>query len=120
MRHVLCIIRCWFAEMSGLKSALCRVKRIPTLLVWGDRDCTVSLISGNKLKRRLRGSKLIVLPGGGHSVFEETPEEANRIMREWLGRHSLFTPRLRELPWAASVARRARGPAAMRHLSPGT
>jgi pimeloyl-ACP methyl ester carboxylesterase len=120
LRHVLCIIRCWFAERDGLKSALRRVKRIPTLLVWGDRDCTVSLSSGNTLKRRLHGSELIVLRGGGHSVFEETPEEANRIMLEWLGRHSLSTPRLRELPRAASVARRARGHAALRHLSPGT
>lgn len=33
-------------------------------------------------------SNAIVLSGRGHSVFEETPEEANRIMQEWLGRHS--------------------------------
>lgn len=120
LRHVLCIIRCWFAERAGLKSALRRVKRIPTLLVWGDGDCTVSLSSGKILKRRLRGSELIVLRGGGHSVFEETPEEANRIMVEWLGRHSLSTPHPRELPRSASVTKRARGRGAMRHLSPGT
>ena len=120
LRHVLCIIRCWFAERAVLKSALRRVKRIPTLLVWGDRDCTVSLSSGNMLKRRLRGSELIVLRGGGHSVFEEIPEEANRIMLEWLDRHSLSTPRRPELPRAASVARRAKSHAAVRHLSPGT
>ena len=119
LRHVLCIIRCWFAERAVLKSALRRVKRIPTLLVWGDRDCTVSLSSGNMLKSRLRGSELIVLRGG-HSVFEEIPEEANRIMLEWLDRHPLSTPRLRELPRAAFVARRARGHVAVRHLSPGT
>jgi len=94
LRHVLCIIRCWFAEMAKLKAALRRLKRIPTLLVWGDRDCTVSLSSANKLNRKLRASELIVLPGCGHSVFEEAPEESNRIMLEWLGRHPLSTPRL--------------------------
>src|ERR1700733_3567310 len=47
------------------------------------------------LPRKLRGSELIVRPGGGHSVFEESPEDSNRIMLEWLGRHSLSTPRLR-------------------------
>jgi 4,5:9,10-diseco-3-hydroxy-5,9,17-trioxoandrosta-1(10),2-diene-4-oate hydrolase len=103
LRHVLCVIRCWCAEMAILKAAICRVKRTPTLLVWGDRDYTVSLSSAIQLKRRLRASELIVLPGGGHSVFEETPEESNRIMLEWLGRQSSSTPRLRHLPRATSA-----------------
>ena len=29
LRHVLCIIRCWCAEMVKLKAAIRRVKRIP-------------------------------------------------------------------------------------------
>ena len=98
LRHVLCIIRCWFSERAKLKAALRRVKRIPTLLVWGDRDYTVSLNSAVKLNRKLRGSELIVLPGGGHATFEETPEEANRIMIEWLGRHPLSAQRLPRQP----------------------
>jgi pimeloyl-ACP methyl ester carboxylesterase len=120
MRHVLSIVRCWFTERAKLKSALRRVKRIPTLLVWGDRDCTVSLKSAVKLKRKLPGSELVVLPGGGHTVFEETPEESNRILLEWLGRHPLSTSRLCEQSGAASIARRARRTTAMRRLSPGT
>jgi pimeloyl-ACP methyl ester carboxylesterase len=119
LRHVLCIIRCWFAEMAKLKCALRRVRRIPTLLVWGDSDCTVSLSSGTKLKRVLRASELIVVPGG-HSVFEETPEEANRIMLEWLGRPLVSTRRLRGLRRDGSAARRTMGPAAVRRLSPET
>ncbi len=89
LRHVLCIIRCWFAEMTKLKTALRRVKRTPTLLVWGDCDCTVSLDSGVKLSRKLRNSELAVLPLGGHSVFEEMPEASNRIMLDWLARHPI-------------------------------
>jgi pimeloyl-ACP methyl ester carboxylesterase len=91
LRHILSIIRCWYAEMAALKAALRRVARIPTLLVWGDRDFTVSLGSGIQLHHRLRHSEFIVVPGG-HSVFEESPEESNRIMLEWLGRHSLQAP----------------------------
>jgi 4,5:9,10-diseco-3-hydroxy-5,9,17-trioxoandrosta-1(10),2-diene-4-oate hydrolase len=120
LRHVLSIIRCWFAERAKLKAALRRVKRIPTLLVWGDRDCTVSLNSAVKLNRKLRGSELVVLPGGGHAIFEETPEKANRIMLEWLGRHPLSTPPLHGLPRVTSVAGKTRGAAVMRCLSPGT
>jgi len=120
LRHVLRIIRCWFTERARLKAALRRLKRIPTLLVWGGRDCTVSLRSAAKLRRKLRGSELIVLPGRGHAVFEEAPEESNRIMLEWLGGLSLSTPRLRDMPRAVSVAGRTRGTGAMRRLSPGT
>jgi pimeloyl-ACP methyl ester carboxylesterase len=120
LRHVLCTVRCWFAERAKLKMALRRVKRIPTLLVWGDRDCTVSLSSAVQLKRKLRGSELIVIQGAGHSVFEEAPEESNRIMLEWLGRHPHFAPRLRQLPRAAFPARTNRGAAALRNLSRGT
>ncbi|MFZ0518091.1 MAG: alpha/beta hydrolase [Acidobacteriaceae bacterium] len=104
LRHVLCVIRCWCAEMATLKAAIGHLKRTPTLLIWGDRDYTVSLSSAIQLKRRLRTSELIVLPGGGHSVFEEAPEEANRVMLEWLGRHSSSTSRLRHPPRIVSVA----------------
>lgn len=119
VRHVLCTIRSWFAERAKLKAALRRVKRIPTLLVWGDRDCTVSLISAAKLHCKLRGSEIVVLRGVGHSVFEEEPEESNRIMLEWLGLHPLATPRPHNLPRSAPKAKRMRGAAALRPLSPG-
>ncbi|HEY4379147.1 MAG TPA: alpha/beta fold hydrolase [Acidobacteriaceae bacterium] len=85
-RHVLCVIRCWFAEMGKLRTALRRVRRIPMLLVWGDRDFTVGFNSAAKLQRRLRNAELVVVPGGTHSVFEDMPEEANRILLTWLGR----------------------------------
>jgi len=120
LRHVLCTIRCWFAERAKLRTALRRVKRIPMLLVWGDRDCTVSPKSAVKLHHKLHGSELIVVPGVGHSVFEEKPEESNRIMVEWLGRHPLSTPHQRDLRRPASVAKKTKGTAAMRRLSPET
>ena len=115
LRHVLCIIRCWFTDMAKLRRVLRRVKRVPTLLVWGDRDCTVGLSSAIKLKRKLRAAELVVVPGGGHSVFEEAPAESNRIVLEWLGRHPVSTRlRVRELTRAASGARRTRATAAVR------
>jgi hypothetical protein len=46
----------------------------------------VGLDSGILLQRELPGSELVVLPGGGHILFEEFPEECNRIMVEWLNR----------------------------------
>jgi pimeloyl-ACP methyl ester carboxylesterase len=118
VRHVLCVIRCWFAEMVKLKAALRRVQWAPTLLIWGDCDRTISLDSGVKLSRKLHNSELVVVPACGHSVFEEMPEESNRIMQKWLTSHPLSPPRPRTLPRAASPARATRRTAPIRRLSP--
>jgi pimeloyl-ACP methyl ester carboxylesterase len=115
--HVLSIVRCWCAEMVKLETAIRLVKRFPILLVWGDRDCTVSLSSAFQLRGKLRASRLIVLPGHGHSVFEENPEESNRIMLDWLTR--LSTPRPSNMRRASYIALRVNRTAANRRLSPG-
>jgi pimeloyl-ACP methyl ester carboxylesterase len=120
LNHVLGIVRGWAAERAKLKTALRRVRRVPTLLVWGDRDCTISLSSAIKLHSKLRASELIVLPGAGHGLFEERPEEANRLMIEWLGRGSLSPLRIRDRPQLRPVDGRSRSAAAVRSLSPGT
>jgi pimeloyl-ACP methyl ester carboxylesterase len=106
--HVVSILRCWFGEQARLRRALSRVVRIPTLLVWGAGDPTMSLSSGIRLHRRLRASELIVVPDRGHSVFEEAPEEANRIMLEWLGRHPLPATLPVPLPTAPAARPRRR------------
>ena len=119
LRHVLCIIRCWCAEMAKLEAAIRRVRRKPVLLVWGDHDCTVSLKSAMELNRKLRASELVVIPDCGHSAFEENPRESNRIMSEWLSRHSLPTRR-RSKREAPSIALKP-GPAlSVRRLAHGT
>src|ERR1700677_531472 len=120
LSHVLGIVRGWAAERTKLKTALRRVRRVPTLLVWGDGDCTISLNSATKLHRKLRASELVVLSGAGHGLFEERPEEANRIMVEWLGRDSLSIPRLRERRQSASATGNTRSAATVRSLSPET
>jgi len=88
INHILAIVRCWFADMSRLKTALPLVADVPTLLLWGDRDRAMSVTSGMRLNQELTASELIVMPGGGHVLFEEMPEEANRRMADWLRRES--------------------------------
>jgi pimeloyl-ACP methyl ester carboxylesterase len=84
--HILSIVRSWFADMASLKIALPLIASIPTLLVWGDRDRALSMASGVRLKKEMTASELVVVPGGGHVVFEEMPEDSNRIMLDWLRR----------------------------------
>jgi len=119
--HILSIVRGWFADMATLKAALPLVAEVPTLLVWGDRDRAMSLASGVRLRDVMTASELVVIPGGGHVVFEEMPEESNQIMLEWLGRDSASDPgvlvsRLLSSP----IAARATTSAAVQHLPTGT
>lgn len=87
MQHALAIVDRWYADMAALEAALPRVADIPTLLVWGDRDPAVDPASAVPLHAILRQSELHIIPTGGHVVFEELPDESNRIMFDWLRRH---------------------------------
>jgi 4,5:9,10-diseco-3-hydroxy-5,9,17-trioxoandrosta-1(10),2-diene-4-oate hydrolase len=82
--HILEIVRRWYADMAGLRTELEGIATIPTLLLWGDCDRAVAVSSGRKLKRVLPQAELVVLPGGGHLLFEEMPEECNQIVGNWL------------------------------------
>jgi hypothetical protein len=70
--------------MTRLEALLPGIAEVPTMLVWGDHDCAVDPASAMELGRMLRRSELHVVGGGGHIVFEELPEVANRLMGEWL------------------------------------
>jgi 4,5:9,10-diseco-3-hydroxy-5,9,17-trioxoandrosta-1(10),2-diene-4-oate hydrolase len=96
--HVLQIVERWFVDMVLLRSALTGLTPKPTLLIWGDRDRTVGLSSGQELQRTLPHSSLMVLPGVGHIPFEEMPDICNRAMRDWL---------LNPLPAALNATRAA-------------
>jgi hypothetical protein len=89
------------------------------------------MASGVRLKKEMTASELVVVPGGGHVVFEEMPEDSNRIMLDWLRRDPVSSTlaasergslgsRLREQALTVPVAARTRTSAAIQHLSPGT
>lgn len=86
IRHILTIVRGWFANMAALKAVLPRVASVPTLLIWGDRDRAVDHHSATQLQRVLWNSELRIMRGAGHIVFEELPEESNRMMLDWMHR----------------------------------
>lgn len=67
--------------------ALPLITHVFTLLVWGDRDRAMSLKSGVRLRQVMTASEPTVIPGGGHVVFEELPEETNLVVVEWQKRN---------------------------------
>ena len=57
---------------------------VPTLLLYGERDERSPLPVAQDLHAMIRGSQLVVLPGVGHGINAEAPEEFNAAVREFL------------------------------------
>ncbi|HKW65692.1 MAG TPA: alpha/beta hydrolase [Terriglobales bacterium] len=82
--YPLCIVRCWREDMRKLEAALPRIAGIPTLLMWGSRDRVISPRTAAQLQRQFRDCRLLMLEGVGHLPYEETPEEFNRAVLDFL------------------------------------
>jgi 4,5:9,10-diseco-3-hydroxy-5,9,17-trioxoandrosta-1(10),2-diene-4-oate hydrolase len=82
--HNLKILRTWVSDLQDLKSVLPRTARIPTLLIWGTLDRAVSPASANQLKANFENARLVVFEGVGHLPYEESPQDFNRTVIDYL------------------------------------
>ena len=68
---------------------------LPTLIIVGDQDVATPLANAERIQALIPGSKLVVIPGAGHSSAIEEPEAVNRALVEFLddvGSPSASTP----------------------------
>jgi pimeloyl-ACP methyl ester carboxylesterase len=84
-QNVLTALQNWQQHMDSLAEAVSHI-RIPTLLLWGDRDRAVDPQSAAELQQRLPCTELKLIPGAGHFPFEEAPEEFNRAVLAFLNK----------------------------------
>ncbi len=63
-------------------------RRFPTLLIGGDADLYVPPAMYRYLQSRVPRSELFIVPETGHSPYWEQPETFNRIVLEFLQRHT--------------------------------
>jgi pimeloyl-ACP methyl ester carboxylesterase len=77
----------WCADLEALKSALGKISAIPTLLVWGEADHAIALASARPLERCFQQAQVHVIANSGHMPYEETPDEFNRLVIEFLYRN---------------------------------
>ncbi len=56
----------------------------PTLILWGDADRWIPLSIGARFGRELPRSELVVIERSGHNVAEESPEQMNRLLVDYL------------------------------------
>jgi pimeloyl-ACP methyl ester carboxylesterase len=68
---------------EDLRSILSSI-RVPTLIIWGDRDQEVPFSSMQIMAHGIVGSRLEVLEGAGHFPFIDSPDRFGRLVREFL------------------------------------
>jgi pimeloyl-ACP methyl ester carboxylesterase len=71
------------ASAENLRDVLPHIK-VPTLLVYGDRDMRASLTVAEDLHAAIPGSTLVVLPDAGHLCNIEAPQAFNKVVRNFL------------------------------------
>jgi 2-succinyl-6-hydroxy-2,4-cyclohexadiene-1-carboxylate synthase len=72
------------ASRRSLLGELHRVS-VPTLIIWGEND-EPFLEASRKMHAEIRGSRLEIIEGAGHSPQIETPAAFNRVITEFLSK----------------------------------
>ena len=71
-------------QSSYLLRKLSATKKVPFLLIWGDKDNFIPLFLGKKIANFHRWVKLKVVFNSGHCIHDEDPSVFNRISYEWI------------------------------------
>lgn len=61
--------------------------RVPTLLIRGDRDVLTITKIVETLEKNIPGAKKVIIPGVGHMVNVEKPQEFNSTVLDFLSKH---------------------------------
>ena len=48
--------------------------KVPTIIIWGDKDEYTPISEGYFIESRIKKSKIIVIPGAGHDLNRKQPE----------------------------------------------
>ena len=71
-------------QASYLLRKLSASKKVPFLLIWGDKDNFIPLFVGKKIANFHRWVKLKIVSNSGHCIHDEDPSVFNRISYEWI------------------------------------
>lgn len=83
VNNILNTLRNWEKDVDALRAVIPKIKA-RSLLIWGTLDGAVDVRSAEPLRQALRGCQLKLIEGAGHLPFEETPEEFNRLVLDFI------------------------------------
>ena len=71
-------------KSSFLLKAINKVKTVPFLLIWGEKDNFIPLNYGKRIAKLFPWVELKVISNSGHCVHDEDPKIFNKISNEWI------------------------------------
>ncbi len=71
-------------KSSFLLKVISNVKKVPFLLVWGEKDKFIPLNYGKRIAKLFPWVELKVISNSGHCVHDEDPQLFNKISKEWI------------------------------------
>tara|TARA_B100000902_G_scaffold388777_1_gene434953 strand:- start:396 stop:1340 length:945 start_codon:yes stop_codon:yes gene_type:complete len=77
-------------QASYLLRKLSISKKVPFLLIWGEKDNFIPLFLGKKIANLHRWVKLKIVSNSGHCVHDEDPSIFNKISSQWIKDFKIF------------------------------
>ena len=71
-------------KSSYLLDNLNKVKKVPLLIIWGEKDTFIPLFLGKRIANLYPWVKLKIVPNSGHCVHDEDYHKFNNISHEWI------------------------------------
>ena len=72
-----------FSELEAYEGRLAALD-VPFLALWGEEDPFAPVSGGRRFADEVPGARLQVIPGTGHFVFEDAPEQAAAALADFL------------------------------------
>ncbi len=60
--------------------------KVPTVLIWGEKDTSTPIEDANFMNQKIKNSKLVIIEGHGHALNRECPEILSQKILENLPR----------------------------------
>ena len=76
--------RSYKLKSSFLLKILSNARKVPFLLIWGEKDNFIPLNYGKRIANLFPGVELKVISNSGHCVHDEDPQLFNQISNEWI------------------------------------
>ena len=71
-------------KSSFLLKVISKVKKVPFLLIWGEKDNFIPLNYGKRIAKLFPWVELKVISNSGHCVHDEDPQLFNKISKDWI------------------------------------
>ncbi len=71
-------------KATYLLNILCRFKKVPLLLIWGENDKFIPLFLGKRIANFYSWVELKIIPNSGHCVHDEDHNKFNEISYQWI------------------------------------